>query len=1811
VGTVPYLIVNERGRPVSGEGWRVAVVNRGEAAIRFLNAAREFSEEEGVPIETVAFYTEPDRNAAFVRRADRSVSLTRVGAAALPAHQAYLSLPVLEQALVESAVDAVWPGWGFVSENPDFVRLCERLGITFIGPPAEAIALLGDKMSAKTLAESVGVPVAPWSGGPVDSLDEAMQQAGRIGYPLMLKAAAGGGGRGIRAVESAADLSGMFRESRREAASAFGDERVFLEALVAGGRHVEVQVAADGSGTVWALGLRDCSVQRRRQKVLEESSPPHMPPEVASAIQDAATRLCRAAGYRNLGTVEFLYEPRFNSFAFMEMNTRLQVEHAVTELVAQVDLVKLQLSIARNGRLSDAVPTSRGHAIEVRLNAEDPSRGLTPSPGKLLELQFPAGPGIRVDSGVEVGDEIPSEFDSLIAKILAVGRTREEALSRLNRALESTRVVVEGGATNRSLLLFLAGHPEIREGGVDITWLDRTMESTRFDDGPEAGLAVIQSAIEECQTDYETATATFQRDAASERISAGLDSSRRYELSHAGADYMVDVRRVGPEQFLVSVDGTDLPVHVRSFGRYHRQIDLGSDQLSCLVWRAGPALVVEIGPRLYRVVSGEQGLVRATSGSVVVAVRVREGEPVAAGQIVLTTEAMKMESPVVAPFAGTVREVAVGAGQQVHAGEVLLRIDRQAEDTGSSGSRIDFSDWSSGAGEWVPDAWEDAQCLALGYDSLRSLDQLMIDLPATANQDGLSQDQLSRRLELLDLLADQLDLLRDPTSDESGDQRRWGSLLRFVGASADPWNDESDLVAARLRQMLCRYGIEGPEPSQVTAALFHIARAQSRLADLARLAAAVLEPWLRLPPVVPGSEQRLEAVLHKLVEAAAGSLAHVADLARAVAHQAIEHPALAARHGELVTRVRSVLKSVVETDGVGILGPLIDLDDAVLPVLMAVAADSQARIAAAALEVIVRRFHRQRRFDRCVQVGLSSATAVRLPESGQSHAGVVALVVTATESEIGTTIESEFASEGWTSGWVELIFAGVVDESEVANLLDTAVARTTAPADLMVTATWLDRSGAVLHESVQRQSGEVVTTSADGGLHPSAAERMELWRLEHFELARMPAPVGIQLLRAVARTNPADERLFALVEVFDLSQLEKVLHQSAIAIRRARYELHDSGRALNNRIVVYVQPIWDIKLSRLREMFARLTPSTRGLGIERVLLRARRPEPPGTGTIEDVIHISPPREPGLMIGYARPSASAVRPLSTYRQRVIELARRGLTHPYEIVTMLVSPGASHSDFPAGEFDEHDLDHTGVLRPVKRPVGFNEARVVVGLITNRSAAHPQGLRRVLVLNDPSEDLGSLAEPECRRIIAALDLAADLGIPVDWFAVSSGALIAMDSGTENLDWTAAVLRRIVTFTQDGGTINVVVSGINVGAQSYFDAEATMLMHTKGLLVMVGSHPMVLTGKQALEFSGGVSADDNESIGGYRRIAGPNGQGQSWAPDLVAACGLLFRHHEATGERGRRMDSSDSPDRDIRTHPHSHPDSPFRRVGDIFSDRLNPERKLPFDIRTVMAAIADQDCVPFERWPDWTDARNVIIEDVRLGGHRVMLAGIESRNLRRTGPASGDGPDMWMAGTLFPQSSKKLARALNAASGNRPVIILANLSGFDGSPESMRALQLEYGAEIARAVVNFEGRLIFCILTRCHGGAFVVFSQALNPQLEVIALEGSWASVLGGVPAAAVVFGREVSNRVRSDPRWRKLDSELRASPSELAPEVEARLSDLERRLTLEMRAVVAGEFDGIHTVQRARSVGSVDRIVPARDLRLDLIRAIERSR
>jgi len=507
--------------------------------------------------------------------------------------------------------------------------------------------------------------------------------------------------------------------------------------------------------------------------------------------------------------------------------------------------------------------------------------------------------------------------------------------------------------------------------------------------------------------------------------------------------------------------------------------------------------------------------------------------------------------------------------------------------------------------------------------------------------------------------------------------------------------------------------------------------------------------------------------------------------------------------------------------------------------------------------------------------------------------------------------------------------------------------------------------------------------------------------------------------------------------------------------------------------------------------------------------------------------------------------------------------------------------------------------------------------VGIIRNFTTKYPEGMTRVMVLGDPSKDLGAIAEPECRRIIAALKLAEQKGVPLEWFAISAGAKISMDSGVENMDWIGRVLRGLVEFTQAGGEVNLVINGINVGAQPYWNAEATMLMHTRGILVMTPNAAMVLTGKQALDYSGGVSAEDNQGIGGYDRIMGLNGQAQYWARDLDGACQILLRHYEhayvAPGERFPRKAATVDPiDRDVRLYPHSNGgEDGFAWVGEIFSDEKNAGRKKSFDIRQVMMAVVDQDQRPLERWAGMRAAETAVVWDAHLGGYPVCLIGIESRPVPRLGFVPADGPDQWTAGTLFPLSSKKVARALNAASNNRPVVVLANLSGFDGSPESLRKLQLEYGAEIGRAVVNFKGPIVFCVISRYHGGAYVVFSRVLNENLEVVALEGTYASVIGGAPAAAVVFAREVEARARKDARIQALDQAIaKAADGKVKGRLRSERNELFKVVHSEKLGEVADEFDRVHSVHRALEVGALHHILPPADLRPYLIHAVERG-
>ena len=445
---------------------KVLIANRGEIALRVIRACRELG------IQTVAVYSEADRESLHVRFADDDVC---IGPA--PARESYLRIPRLIAAAEITGADAIHPGYGFLAENAEFAETCAASNITFIGPTPEQIRVMGDKAAARKAMADVGVPIIPGTPGPVDEPDEALVLAREIGFPVIIKAAAGGGGKGMRVAKDADDFARSFQLARSEALSAFGNGEVYVEKYLARPRHIEFQIMGDKHGNTIHLGERDCSVQRRHQKLIEEAPSPIMTPELRAEMGEAAVRGAKSIRYVGAGTIEMLYNED-GSFYFMEMNTRIQVEHPVTEMLTGIDLVKEQIRVAAGEPLSvKELPPLRGHVIECRVNAEDPARNFQPSPGRIEVFHPPGGPGVRLDTHVYAGYTVPPFYDSLIAKLVCQGRDRPEAIQRMHIALES--FIIEGVTTTIPFLGRVMMHKKFQAGDVDTKFLEREGELMR------------------------------------------------------------------------------------------------------------------------------------------------------------------------------------------------------------------------------------------------------------------------------------------------------------------------------------------------------------------------------------------------------------------------------------------------------------------------------------------------------------------------------------------------------------------------------------------------------------------------------------------------------------------------------------------------------------------------------------------------------------------------------------------------------------------------------------------------------------------------------------------------------------------------------------------------------------------------------------------------------------------------------------------------------------------------------------------------------------------------------------------------------------------------------------------------------------------------------------------------------------------------------------------------------------------------------------------------------------------------------------
>lgn len=639
------------------------IANRGEIAMRVLRSAKAMG------LRTVAVYSSADADAPHVLHADRAVHI----GPAEPA-QSYLNIDAIVAAAQASGADAVHPGYGFLAENAAFAQHCRDAGLVFVGPSPESIRAMGDKAAAKRLMQTAGVPCIPGYQGEDQTTATLLREAEAIGWPVMIKAVAGGGGRGMRLVEGPQQFATLLQSAQSEALHAFGDATVLLERAVRAPRHIEIQVMADRHGHAIHLGERDCSVQRRHQKIIEEAPSPAVSPELRQRMGEAALQAVRAIGYEGAGTLEFLLDDN-GDFWFMEMNTRLQVEHPVTEALTGLDLVALQLRIAAGEPLALRQEDVRfeGHAIEVRLCAESPSQGFVPQSGTMDLWQLPESPPLRVEHALASGAQVPPHYDSMIAKLIAHGATRDEARQRLLAGLADT--VALGVATNQHFLLRCLAHPVFAAGGATTAFIAQHQEELLAEDaGQQAQAAAVAAALLQAGTDRPPSP-----------LAHTLMAPLRFEID--GQGHAASVQRLPDGSYAVALDSVEpVEIGLRFMGHGQWQVQRQGVQSPLRALRSGERLLMHWAGRAYEVrdtslapphdtgAHGGDGLLRAAMSGRVTALLAREGELVAAGQPLLTLEAMKMEHLHCAPRAGRVSAVHVAVGEQVAMRQVVAEV---------------------------------------------------------------------------------------------------------------------------------------------------------------------------------------------------------------------------------------------------------------------------------------------------------------------------------------------------------------------------------------------------------------------------------------------------------------------------------------------------------------------------------------------------------------------------------------------------------------------------------------------------------------------------------------------------------------------------------------------------------------------------------------------------------------------------------------------------------------------------------------------------------------------------------------------------------------------------------------------------------------------------------------------------------------------------------------------------------------------------------------------------------------------------------
>ena len=1740
---------------------RVAILDTGIGGRRVVRALRELT-RIGHPSVAVALVPPQARGSRTAREADEAIEF---GSS-------------IEEALSSARADAAWLGSGSAVERASFAEACVRAGARHLGPPAEVLRRLAAPDAALQLAAELGVAAAPPHPDPA-------------------------------------------------------------------GRLVEVVFARDARGHSQALGIADVSLRLGSLAVVAETPCAATGAAEEAAARDLAVSAAAAVGWTGVGALRLLFDPASRQLALQALDAEI-LGSEVVEAAAGIDLVRTALSLAAGGSV-EPTAGAHSHAFAVRLPVNDPEAGPKAESIRVELLRLPSGLGVRSETAADEGDDVPGGTGGVLATVVARGESRVEAAARLEQALADADVLLGGSAGSKAWVAALCARPEVRAGTGNIGLLDRLSASGERLVTPHPDAALVAAAIEAYEAEVDVERARFLAEARRGRPRVGPSSGRTIDLRYAGRRHRLDVRQVSPDTYrVVPHAGAAADVRVERYGRLERRLSWAGRRIRVLVDARGLSFQVQVDGVPHLIARQPEGLVVSPMPAVVVALPVSPGQVVSAGDPVARIESMKVETVVLAPEAGVVAELLAPVNGQVDAGGPLLRIQPLGE-RAVAGAPLELGP-PPGSVPPAPasrylDALADLRRLLLGFDgdvgearrlasTWRELaSAVAVDDPGTVR----AEDQV------LSIFADLEWLYTRARPPEGSGGPPLEELWRYLH---DPESRGAGLTpgfVSVLRRALAHYGVSiDAAGHDLELALLRIQKAHERVDVHAPIVMALLERRLSAGGTPPGlARPDARELLARLADVGQERAPGLADLAREIRYRAFDQQDFERAAADLYAQAQEDLAHLAASTGpeqATALERLVACPQPMATLLVSRMVEAEAGLRRRLVETLLRRYYRLRPLEP-VEVVDDSLACVKssYEREGQTYRVLACHALAAEFAEAAARV-ARLARDVLPEGQAVLEFflwqeGGRQPDDGQVEVLRRALEAAGFSRPILRCSVLLATGGQGLANQSSQQ--HFALRGGPGGfeedrryrdVHYMLFERMLLDRLSKFDLERLPSQEDVYLYHGVAHGNPKDERLFAAAYVRDLTPvrdgagravrlpyLERMFHEALAGMRRFQARRPPHQRLEWNRVLLNLGPPLELTREEIRALVERLMPATEGLGLEMVLWHALVPDPAGGAPVATLLRVIPTGSDGVEIRWEIPKDRPLQPMAEYQQKVVQLRRRGLVHPFELVRMLAPARGTETDLPPGHFQEYDLDGEGKPVPVDRPPGLNTANIVFGVIKSFTPLYPEGMRRVILLGDPGREMGSVAEPECRRILAALDMAEELRAPLEWFEVCAGAKISMTTGTENMDWISHVLRRIIEFTQRGNEINVVVMGITVGAQPYWNAEATMLMHTKGILVMVPGSSMVLTGKQALEYSGSVSAEDNEGIGGYDRIMGPNGQAQYLAGSVAEACRILLRHYDyayrAPGERfPRRARSADPVDRDVRASPHG-PEggAGFATVGDVFSMEKNPDRKKPFEIRAIMAACVDSDHEPLERWKDLRGGETGVIWDARLGGYATCLIGIQSRPLPRLEFVPADGPDVWSAGTLFPQSSKKIARAINAASDNRPVVVLANLSGFDGSPESMRRLQLEYGAEIGRAVVNFRGPVIFCVVSRYHGGAFVVFAKTLREEMEVVAVQGARASVIGGAPAAAVVFAREVETRTRKDPRVVEAEKAAQGSGAARAHLVEVVAAVRSAKL-----GEVGEEFDRIHSVERALKVGSLDRILAPEELRPWLVAAVERG-